>query len=248
MNKNFIRTASFGIVLFFFSLQSRSQQFFRLKADFSVKEVNSEGVIKLTMGTLYYDTNEKKLLMDMKFPQEELLVFYDTLLYLVIDDRVAEKKKIIDNFVTSSLYHLLLKNELSNFGLGSSGYYEKGDITENNGFVVTEWMPSGGLENITGKILTQNQSNKLIAILFYNKEGDLLNRQNFNDYIFIQGLFFPQEVIQQYYKQVESGTVTLTKKYTYKNIILNDTKNNEFYNYTLPDRSTENSGSDQYNH
>jgi len=44
------------------------QHYFRMKADFSIKEKFGDGKMALTMGTIYYDRNYKKLVYDVKFP------------------------------------------------------------------------------------------------------------------------------------------------------------------------------------
>jgi len=224
-----------AIAIFLCPLNLKCQQFFRITADFSIKELSpSNQGDRLSTGTLYYDIVSEKLLMDMSFPEKELLVFYDSLVYTIANEKVVNQSALFANFVTSSVYHLTLTNKLQNFGLSESKYYQQTDLSEENGKVITEWQPSAALKDVTGKILTLNKGNKLEAIIFYNKEGDLLSRQNFNNYKFIQGLNVPTEIIHQYYKKEEVGTSKITKIYSYKNIVLNEMQNNSFYNYNIP--------------
>jgi hypothetical protein len=226
------------IAFFLLPFTLRSQQFFRIKADFSIKELSAQNTgDRLTTGTLFYDVVSEKLVMDISFPEKETLVFYDSLVYTIVNDQIVNQSSLFDNFISSSVYHLILNNKLQNFGLADNQYYQKVDIQEQEGKIITEWNPSSTLKGLTGKILTLNKGNILEAIIFYDKEGNLLSKQNFKDYIFVQGLNIPSEIIHQYFKKENIGSSKITKIYSYKNIVLNEMQNNSYYNYNIPHNS-----------
>lgn len=222
------------IVIFFSNFHLKAQQHFRISSDFSIKEVSENGVKKLTIGRLYYDLNYTKLVLNITFPEEEILIFKDSSIFRIVDNKVVERNTILEGFITNTFYHLLLSNKLSDYGLKDSKFYHKTDIEMVSNQIISEWQPSGGLENITGKIMTLNENKLLRAIIFYDKEGRLIYKQNFNNYEYFSSLKFPSEVIQQYFTKTKDGITELTKKYTYKNIILNEVSNENFYNYRIP--------------
>lgn len=233
--------ASAAIIFLSFSF-STAQHHFRISMDFSIKEIHENGTKKLTMGRLYYDINKAQLIMDITFPEKEMLVFKDSSIYRISEGEVLEKNTIIEGFVNNTFYHLLLNNQLSHYGLKDSKFYYETKVEKKDDKIIREWQPGGGLENITGKIMTLNEKKRLSAIIFYNKEGRLLYKQNFNNYEYFSGLSIPVEVIQQYYSQTDAGIIELTKQYTYKNIILNEAINNELYDYRIPHHKPESTG------
>lgn len=220
--------------LFLSNLHIKAQQHFRISSDFSIKEVHESGSKKLTIGRLYYDLNTTKLVLNVTFPENEILVFKDSSIFRIVDNVVVEKNTILEGFVSNSFYHLLLSNQLSHYGLKNSKFYHKTDIELVGNQIISEWQPIGGLENITGKIMTLNENKLLKAVIFYNKEGRLLYKQNFNNYEYFSSLKFPSEVVQQYFSKTTDGITELTKQYTYKNIILNEVSNENFYDYRIP--------------
>jgi hypothetical protein len=209
----------------------QAQYFYRFSTDFSVKEEKPDGSQALTLGTLYYDTHSRKLVMDIDFPEQKIIYAHDSLVYTVIGDSVLNKSNTFINFFEGNLYHLALTNELGSFGLENSNAYEITDIERNNQRLISTWEPRGKYEGVTGKILTLNEGKKLTGIVFYNKENKLLSKQNLNDYRNYSGLLFPHEVVQQLYVQEAEY---LYKLYTYKNVVINEMGNENWYNYTLP--------------
>jgi hypothetical protein len=207
------------------------QYFYRFSTDFSVKEEMPDGSQALTLGTIYYDAHQRKLVMDIDFPEKKVIYAHDSLVYTIVDDSVFRKSNTFINFFEGNLYHLALTNELNSFGLENSGAYEITDIQRNNNRLISTWEPLGKYKDVTGKILTLNEGKKLTGIVFYNKDGKLLSKQNLNDYRNYSGLLFPHEVVQQLYTEEEKY---LYKLYTYKNVVINEMGNENWYNYHLP--------------
>lgn len=210
------------------------QENFRLSTEFSIKEVNQDETKKLTVGKLYYDINFGKLVLDISFPEKETLVMEDSVIYRIVDGEIIDNSVVFEGFVNSTIYHLLLTNKLANFGLKESKYYQETDIEKVDNGIVTHWSPVDVLKGKTGKIVTLNENKRLKAIIFYDKDGQVLSKQNFKNYEYISGLIFPTEVIQQYYKKTEDGVYETTKLYNYKNIIINEAFDKDNYDYRLP--------------
>lgn len=190
-----------------------------------------DGSQALTLGKIYYDAHSRKLVMDIDFPEKKIIFAHDSLVYTIVDDSVSRKSNTFINFFEGNLYHLALTNELNSFGLENSNAYEITDIQRNNNRLVSTWEPLGKYRGVTGKILTLNEGKKLTGIVFYNKDGKLLSKQNLNDYHNYSGLLFPHEVVQQLYMQEDQY---LYKLYSYKNVVINEMGNENWYNYTLP--------------
>ncbi|EPR65931.1 hypothetical protein [Cyclobacterium qasimii] len=97
------------------------QQFFRISADFSIKEKISDGTSKLIIGKVFYDLSAEKIIYDISFPEPETWVLQDTTLYRFQSNELLSETSsfIIPN---SSFFHYTLSGQLADFGLKNSGY------------------------------------------------------------------------------------------------------------------------------
>jgi len=213
-------------------LNSEAQYFYRFSTDFSIKEEFPDGTQGLTQGTIFYDAHSRKLVMDVSFPEKKIIYAHDSLVYTLAGDSILNRSNTFINFFEGNLYHLALTNELSSFGLENSDAYEISEIQRNNNRLISTWEPQGKFKGVTGKVITMNEGKKLTGIVFYNKDGDILSKQNLGQYHNYSGLLFPHEVVQQLYLQGQNKY--LYKLYTYKNVVINEMGKDHWYNYTLP--------------
>lgn len=206
------------------------QQFFRISADFSIKEKIADGTSKLIVGKVYYDLSAEKIIYDISFPEPETWVLKDTTLYRFQSDELLGKTS---SFIipTSSFFHFTLSGQLSNFGLKNSGYIIK-DVAKNEDKILTTWEPQEErVKSSMGKVIMSNLDKKLQAIAFYNPENDLLSKQFYKGYINVSGCEVPTQITQiNYHEQGQNYQVT-----SYKNVVINEKGNENIYDYKLPD-------------
>lgn len=222
---------------FLFSFQiTFGQEFFRLKADVSIKDKLSTGTYRLTVGKVYYDKPSLGLIYKLHFPQEETIIIKDTTLYRLDkkDSLLAVQNVTIMN--EFSIFHLSLSGKLTDYGINSgkvSGIYKIEKIEKDaNGRVITTWkVMEKRLVKILGKIKMANIDKKLDAIAFYDVSDKLLSQQFFKDYVNIKGLVFPKQVTQISYNS--DGTQNIQQT-TYKNIVIDENGEDNIYNHSLP--------------
>ena len=94
-------------ILAFTVSTATAQQFYRLQADFSIKEKNADSTQRLTVGKVYYDKTYQKIVYIISFPEPEVWVIKDTMLYRFKDNKLLNKQK---TFLApeSSIFHLAL--------------------------------------------------------------------------------------------------------------------------------------------
>jgi hypothetical protein len=204
------------------------QHYFRMQADFSIKEKMPDGKLSLTMGTVYYDRTAKKLVYQISFPAKETWVIMDTMYYKVVNNKVAMKMSI-PMLPNSTIYEFALINNLDNFGLEDS-FYKLEKVEKEGELVISTWMPDKRMQKALGKLLVSKKNNKLYGIAFYTPQNELIKKQFFKDYIRASGVAFPAEITELLYKK----TGKETKVSTYKNLIVNSIKNDSMYNFVVP--------------
>lgn len=215
-------------LLFLFSCIVLSQNFYRICGDFSIKSKSDDGS-QLIIGKFYYDKNQGNIVHENAFPEKETWVTSDTNLYKIAN-KVIVSRQTIPNFTNFSIYHLVLNNKLSNFGLEGSVYTLE-NVEKENDMVISTWMPIAKIRKLYGKVLLSTKNNNLTGIIFYNPDGEIVKKQFFEDYDIYNGLAFPGKVIEiTYVNAKEIYQVT-----TYKNILVNDVREDYKYYFNLSD-------------
>jgi hypothetical protein len=220
-----------------FSFQySFGQEFFRLKADVSIKDKLSTGAYRLTVGKVYYDKPSMGLIYKLHFPQAETIIIKDTTLYRLDkkDSLLASQTVTIMN--EFSIFHLALSGKLADYGINSgkvNGVYKIEKVEKDaNGRVITTWkVAEKRLLKVLGKIKMANIDKKLDAIAFYDVSDKLLSQQFFKDYTNVKGVVFPLQVTQISYNT--DGTQNIQQT-TYKNITIDENGEDTIYNHPVP--------------
>jgi hypothetical protein len=208
--------------VFFCSFTIKAQNFYRISGDFSIKS-KSENASQLIIGKFYYDKNQRKIIHENTFPEFETWVTFDTSLYKIVKNKIVSRQTI-PNYTNFSIYHMVLSNQLKNFGLEGSIYtLEK--VEKEQGMVISTWTPNPKLKNLYGNVLLSTKDNNLTGIIFYSPEGKIIKKQFFEEYAIYNGLAFPGKLTEiSYVNNKEVYQIT-----TYKNIVVNDERENSKY-------------------
>jgi len=215
-------------ILFFIPQIIFAQDFFRIKADFSIKTKLPDGKQYLTMGTVYYDKTVRTTVYQIRFPEKEIWVNKDTNMYKIIDNKIISRQSV-PAVIEFSIFHLTLNGNLADYGLKKTSFtIEKTE--KDKGMVITTWKPPANFAKRLGKIMVSNQDKKLQGIIFFNPAGTIISKQFFKKYFNSNGLEFPSEIVQINYTNGKEG-YELT---TYSKILVNDLNEENIYNYRLP--------------
>jgi hypothetical protein len=222
------------LLLFFVVFTSQAQQFYRIKADVSIKDKLSNGSFRLTVGKVYYDKTNLKVVYKLTFPQQETIIIKDTTLFKISKDSVISQTVMAAN--EFSIFHLSLSGKLADYGINAGNAAKIYKISkvekDKDGRVITTWsVVEKQLMKTLGKIKMANVNKRLDAIAFYDVNEKLLSQQFFKEYANINGVEFPKQVTQISYNT--DGTQNIQQT-TYKNIIIDQEDENSIYNYPIP--------------
>lgn len=232
-----LKKTSLLIVLFSLLLfSSKAQQFYRFKADVSIKDKLANGTYRLTMGKVYYDKLYKKIVYQLHFPQKETIVSQDTVLYTITDKNLissTSRSLIIPEFTA---FHLALTGKLSDYGLkpaaNEKSIYKISSVEKTSKGIMTTFVPAEeSFKKLFGNIKMLNVNKKLDAMVFYDPKGNIVSRQFFKKYVNVKGVEFPSEVTMISYGEKGNKNIQLT---TYKNVIIDQNTDDEIYRYKLP--------------
>lgn len=208
---------------------SQNEIFYRVRADFSIKEKSTEGKSSLTMGQVYYDKLKKKLMYNILFPEKEMWLFKDTLQYKIKPSGV-EKKPLLPGFIDFSIFNLALNNNLKDYGLKKTMFSLK-EVTKDQDMVISTWVPKKEYEKVLGEVKISIVKNRLNGVIFYGPDRKIIGKQIFSNYVSIKGFEFPAEILHIAYLKNGQEIHQLT---TFKNIKVNDWNEASFYDYPVP--------------
>ena len=210
-------------------LQVDPQFFFRISTDFVIKAKSPAGDQQLTVGKLYYDKNIKQIIYVVSFPEKEIWVQKDTVLYKIVNSKVIGKQRIPQG-IEFSIYNLALNGNLADYGLKKTQFRIK-KVEKSDGNVISTWEPPAASKKYLGDILLSNVNQQLDGLVFKNNAGEVVARQFFRNYIKVKGLSFPQEIIKENY--VNGQKIYELTNFT--NILINDLSGDNTYDYKIPE-------------
>lgn len=208
---------------------SFAQMYSRIEADFTVKERSFDGKQKLYSGRVYYDLNQKKIIYDITFPKKSVLVMTPEGMVAVQDGEVRSETKV-NHLVKFSIFHLSLMGSLDNFGLEDTPF-ELENVEKSGDKVISTWRLPEQMVEQKSKIMLSQVDKILQGMVSFDMEGNILSKHIFEEYMSIKGVRFPARVLQFDYKD---GEVINTRITTYRDVIINNTGNEEYYNYNIP--------------
>lgn len=209
-------------------LQRESQFFYRISTDFIIKAKSPSGDQQLTVGKLFYDKNIKQIVYFVSFPEKEIWVQKDTVLYKIVNSKVVSKQPIPSG-IEFSIYNLVLNGNLADYGLKKTKFKIK-KVEKEDGNIISTWEPPAASKKYLGDILLSNINQQLNGIIFKNNAGEIVVRQFFRNYIKVKGLSFPQEIIKENY--INGQKIYELTDFT--NILINEVSGDNTYNYKIP--------------
>jgi hypothetical protein len=217
-------------LIFLLPLISSAQKdvYYRVRADFSVKEKSSDGRSSLTMGKVFYDKARKRIVYDVLFPEKEMWLFTDTVMYTIRGDAQI-KNPIVPGYIDFSVFNLSLNNNLKDYGLKNS-IYELKEVVKDEDMVISLYVPKKEYEKIIGDVKVSVKDNRLYGVLIYDVNKKMIGKQIFSEYLKIGGFEFPAEIINFSYLQNGEEIRQIT---TYKNVKINNWDEDYFYNYNV---------------
>jgi hypothetical protein len=223
-------------LFFSFSNDLNAQQFFRFKADVSVKDKLADGKYRLTMGKVYYDKIFKKIVYSLNFPKKEDIVIQDTSMFKINAAGLLTEQTRTLLMPEFTVFHLALTGKLSDYGLQSGkeekSIYKVGSVAKTKDGILTTWVPSDDkFKTLFGDIKMLTKNRRLDVMIFYDKDGKMVSRQFFKKYINVKGIEFPTEVTMISY--AFDGTKNIQQT-TYKNIVIDQNDEDQMYRYRIP--------------
>lgn len=210
------------------SIQVQAQQKFRIKAEYTTKEKKADGKSYLGKGTVYFDKNIRKIVYINTFPEKDVQVFTDTTIYHIVNKKVKEK---VQSFLPLdfTVFAMTLNNNLTQFGLKEE-LFKLEKVEKDGDMVINTYSPITKKDKNKPTILVSTKNKQLFGVVILNADGKVAMKQFYKKYITVKGVEFPTEIIQITYKNDKENY----QVNTYKNITVDEFKENDIYNFSIP--------------
>lgn len=221
-------------VLFLFSFigHPEAQDYFRFRSDFTLKEISSVGDSlerRLIIGTCTFDNKINKLTYNLSFPQEEQWIIQDTFVYTLKQGKLVDKTTA--PYITEhSIFKMLLAQSLSDFGLIKSGYQIE-SVKRLEDQVYITYLPPDEYLDALGPLVLINEKKLLKGVIYYEPTGNMMFRQQLDDYQVIDGLPIPGQLTHI----VEKDGKSIKRVLSFDHVVINEAGNDELYNQPIPD-------------
>jgi len=209
---------------------SAQSEFFRFKSDFSIKEKEAgQDQGRLITGTIRYDKNLHKTVYDIRFPEPEQWLVRDTFMFRMKADSLVSQQTVppVGEF---SIFNMILSQQLNDFGLAKVGY-TPGEVQQDGNTVLSKWLPPTQFKDYLGPVTMSLENKRIVAAAFYDKEEKLVSKFYFKEYTVQNGLPVPGKIYQIFYRE----TGEFIRLMTLKNIIINQSDEEDLYNFPTPD-------------
>jgi hypothetical protein len=186
-------------------------------AEYTTKEVFQDGSVKLTKGEIFYRSFEKQLVYKNMIPIPQSIVIQDSLL------RVYESNKLQNSFpypnlLDFSIFHLILTSKLKDYGLHDTPF-QIVETKKERGVVLTRWEVPHKTKSSLKAFEMAQKDGKLVGLISLGENDQVISKQIFSEYIYVDGLWVPQKSMEIKYNE-EGGSHK--KMMTFSKIKLND--------------------------
>jgi hypothetical protein len=186
-------------------------------AHYTTKEVFQDGSVKLTKGEIFYRSVEKQLVYKNLIPSPQSIVIQDSLL------RVYESNKLQNSFpypnlLDFSIFHLILTSKLKDYGLHDTPF-QIVETKKERGVVLTRWEVPHKTKSSLKAFEMAQKDGKLVGLISLGENDQVISKQIFSEYIYVDGLWVPQKSMEIKYNE-EGGSHK--KMMTFSKIKLND--------------------------
>lgn len=213
-------------LIIFWGEWAYAQDYFRIKADFTVKISNADGTKNLTKGVVYYDKNIQDLIYDVTFPGKERWISKDTSLIKFKDGKIYERVTI-PSINAFTVFHLALNSALNDFGLRNS-IFKISKVEKKNDMVISYWKIPDQANTVMDYVMVARKGNRLESVVVSGDQQKILSKQYYRDYTTTGSFEFPQQIVQIMYDSQDRENYQVTE---FKNIVVNEQGNNHLYRF-----------------
>ncbi len=201
-----------------------------LSMDFT-REVTENGTKERIEGTLHYDVDRLKVVIDVKKPIRQIMVAEKNKLEIYYPNQKQAFRFISEGSVPLPLVESIIQSTQAEYGLDALGYsLNKHNIVDD--ILYTYWNPSEETQEKFGTVILGIQNEKLISAEVRNRKEIIVTRTLFQKHKKIGITYIPMQVTASNYG--EKSEIIRFEKILFSQPQANSEKPNPILKFKIP--------------
>ncbi len=202
-----------------------------LSLDFK-RELTERGKIETTAGTLHYDVQAARVVVEVTQPLQQMMIVKNNVLeiYYPVEKqafRFTSEGRIPLPFVES-----IIQSTQAEYGLTAIGYtLDRHDVVDE--VLYTYWAPPKEAKDKLGTVILGMHDDRFISAEVKNPEGHIIGRSRYENHSRIGTNYIPMTITSSVYS--EKSEVLQYERVVYSNSQVNTQHTKAILNFTIPE-------------
>lgn len=196
------------------------QLHYSISADFTEETTNGDSINNVSKGHITYDNRNNTLTSVYSYPFDYTVELTFNKITQWHHNQKEAEIKADSSLLKSSLLYKAINGTLYNGGAEDYNYRIT-NVSKRNGAVFTEYsLPENYIDTaalLVSKIIISQANNRLNAVVMLNKQGSPMVRTFYYNYINVDGIDFPTQIVSVTYQNGE-----IYSKTTYNNVVVDN--------------------------
>ena len=230
MPKNFQFPITFSLTfLFCYALYAAPLK--TLSLDFT-RELTENNKTEHIAGTLYYDVQAARVVVEVTKPLSQIMVVKDNVLEIYYPVEKQAFRFISEGRVPLPFVESILQSTQAEYGLTAIGYtLDKHDVVDK--VLYTYWAPPEKAKDTLGPVILGMRDDRLISAEVKNSKGHIIGRSRYENHSKIGANYIPMTLTTNTYN--EKSEVLQHEQVVYSNPQVNTDPPNVMLNFTIPE-------------
>ena len=201
-----------------------------LSLDFT-RELTENGKTEHIAGTLHYDVQAARVVVEVTEPVKQIMVVKDSILEIYYPIEKQAFRFISQGRVPLPFVESIIQSTQAEYGLTAIGYtLDKHDVVDE--VLYTYWAPPEKAQDKLGAVILGMREDRLISAEVKNPKGHIIARSNYQNHSKIGINYIPMAVTSNLYGT--KSEVLQHEQIIYSNPAVNEKTPHPMLNFTLP--------------
>ena len=202
-----------------------------LSFDFK-RELTEKGKIETTAGTLHYDVQGARVVVEITQPLKQIMIVKHKVLEIYYPVEKQAFRFTSEGRIPLPFVETIIQSTQAEYGLTAIGYtLDKHDVVDE--VLYTYWAPPKEAKDKLGPVILGMRDDRLISVEVKNPKGHIIGRSRYEDHSKIGANYIPMTITSNVYG--EKSEALQYEKVVYSNPQVNTQHTKTILNFTVPE-------------
>ena len=196
------------------------------------RELTENDKTERTAGTLHYDVNAARVVVEVTEPLQQIMVVTDKVMEIYYPEDKQAFRFIFEGRIPLPFVESIIQSTQVEYGLADIGYsLAKHDVADE--VLYTHWDPPDKTADKLGTVIIGMRDDRLLSTEVKNPNGDTIATSRYQNHSKIGINFIPMKVTSSTYGT--NSKVAQHERIVYSNPQVNAEEPNPLLNFTIPE-------------